>query len=54
VEPPRNTAEASIIVSTAHTMVETTVVSKKKSAQKSNSSNERHRRLETMPPLEGM
>jgi hypothetical protein len=45
-EPPRNTAEASIIVSTAHTTVETTVASEKNPAQKSNSSNERHRRLD--------
>jgi hypothetical protein len=35
VEPPRNTAEvSSIIVSTAHTTVETTVASEKNSAQK--------------------
>ncbi len=31
MEPPRNTAEASIIVSTAHTTVETTVASEKNS-----------------------
>jgi hypothetical protein len=43
VEPPRNTAEALIIVSTAHTTVETTVASEKNSAQKSNSSSKRHR-----------
>ncbi len=40
VEPPRNTAEALIIVSTAHTTVETTVT------------YERHRRFETMPTCE--
>jgi hypothetical protein len=54
VEPPRNTAEASISVSAAHTTVETTVASEKNSARKSNSSNERHRQLETMPTSQGM
>jgi hypothetical protein len=35
VEQPGNTAEASIVVNTAHTTVETTVASEKNAAQKS-------------------
>ncbi len=44
----------SSFLATAYTTGERTVASDKKSAQKSNSSNERHRRLEMMPTSQGM